>query len=92
MCLLLFKQDALYRKASSQANPSIGLLNSAIQEFRESAAWLQRKDPNEGVTVQYLQAVAGARFGMVVVAHFLHEGCVGNRQYDRETEREVGTL
>ncbi|XP_072028276.1 E3 ubiquitin-protein ligase rnf213-alpha-like [Amphiura filiformis] len=82
-------EDALYRKASSQANPSLGLLNSATLEFRESAAWLRHHAPDEGVTVQYLQAIAGARFGMVVTAQFLHES---NRPHDREIEREIKNL
>ncbi|XP_072028273.1 E3 ubiquitin-protein ligase RNF213-like [Amphiura filiformis] len=86
-------EDALYRKASSQVNPTLGLLNSATLEFRESAAWLRHRAADEGVTVQYLQAIAGARFGMVVTAQFLHEVyCGGNRQHDREIERQIKNL
>ena len=83
-------QDALYQKASSNANPSLGLLKSATYELDHAGASLAQNAGNDGLTVQYLQAIAGARFGMVVTAQFLHEVyCGSNKKLDRELEREV---
>ena len=71
--LYLFQQDSFHRQASKHDNTNQGLVEIATEKLQEAKTWLEQKSPDEDVTIDYLIAIASARFGLVTVATFLFE-------------------
>ena len=64
-------------------NPSQGLTEMAAKKLKEAKVWLEGKIADENVTVDYLIAIANARFGLVTTAQFLYEHyCQQNGEQD----------
>ena len=68
---LNFQQNQLYQKALKDVHAEDNLVTLAARNVKESCQWLSQKNVEHGLSVEFLEAIASARFGITITAQCL---------------------